>query len=289
MKLLLIFISFILISCEDNSGFNIEYPSGGYGFSKNITNRDFYCFPLMDKMSRRDSFWKAHVGAHFFQLFKEPNVSLKPSHSPIVRLAYSGIYTYIINLTENEITVKTGYGSTWPQLDYNKLTQIERIHCSILRAYYPLDEKRLPNMAPAPPPPPGRPEEEIRRERDFDSIKNNTPDLLKREYYDYLLKKAAVKDTFRFETKKLKISKEEFINFITILNQSGYWNLPFDLTSGSCSGATDADFFSVEVNTGKKYNYVQSLGPCIDTSKFYNACQLLLKMAKIDEIRLDLN
>ena len=290
MKFLLLLFYIALYSCNNHSNLNIEYPSGGYEFSKTITNKNFYCYPLIGKISRRDSFYIAYRNAYFFQIFNEQNISLRPSPKVIFRLVYKDGFdtSYIISLTEDEIILKIGSGRYWPKLDFDKLTNIEQIHYRILRTEYPLDEAKSPNIPPAPLPPPNRPENEIQRERAYDSIKKNTPDLLSREYYDYLLKKAMpnTKDTFSFSTKKIKITNEEFIKFIDQINLSGYWKLPFD--SEYCTGDTDGYDFSLEANTGKKYNYVGYHGPCPgDTTKFYNACQELLKMAKVDDrIRL---
>ncbi|MFT3911479.1 MAG: hypothetical protein QM737_18795 [Ferruginibacter sp.] len=279
MKRLIFLFSIIIAGCN-NSDSNIDYPSGGYDFSKNISNRDFYCYPLIDKVSRRDSFWKAHFDAHVFKLFNEPNISLEPSTQSMVRLVYMGLRTYIIDLTDGEITIKTSDSSTMPRYDYSKLTETERLHFIILRRNYPINEAKPIYVQPAPKPAPGPLEEEQKK---LDSIKNNTPVLLKREYYDYLIKKASIKDTFSFSTTRLQLTTKEFRKFIVMLNQSGYWTLPYDLRSESCIGTTDAAFLSLEINTGKKYNYVESFDACLDTNKFYKVCQQILKMAQIND------
>ena len=55
-----------------------------------------------------------------------------------------------------------------------------------------------------------------------------------------------------------------------------------------CTTAMDGYGYSLEANTGKKYNYVGFVGPCdTDTTKFHKACQELIQMAKVeDRIRL---
>jgi hypothetical protein len=291
MKLLVILFSFFLVSCKDQAGLNIEYPPGGYDFSKNNTDKDAYCFPPAGKISRRDSFHVAHEDAYFFQLFEEPDISLEPARKTIFRLAYSDRFdSYIISLNENEIIVKDGKGRDWLELDYSQLTESEKIHYDILRTDYPIDEKTSFEKNPPPPPPPPYEnliESTTQRRRVWDSIKKVNPELLKNEYYDYLLKKAAsnTKDTFSYSTRHIKIDNDQFLKFITLLNQSDYWKMNYYCY---CTTVTDPYRYSLETNTGKKYNYVGFWGPGeTDTTKFHKACQELIQMAKVDNrIRL---
>jgi hypothetical protein len=196
-------------------------------------------------------------------------------------MAYWGNWDcYMITLTEDGIIVKTGVGSYVRRIDRNKLTEIEKIHFQILREYYPLDEAP-PDYPLPPPPPPGRSEKERQKERLYDSIKNNTPELLDGKYYAYLLKKATAKDTFSFYTAKIKVTKQEFLNFITQLNQSGYWKKGY---SDENCGDTDGFGLSLEVNTGKKYNCAGFDGSCgPDTTLFHKACQRLIIMAQLGD------
>jgi len=281
MKLLSILLTLVLFGCNSQPELNIEYPPGGYEFSKNISNKDFYCYPLIDKITRRDSFYLAYYDAYYFRLFEEPNLSVEPSQKAIFRLTYKGDPAYIINLTEDELTLKTGIGRYWPEIDLDKLTEKERKHYQILRREYPLDEAR-PQSPPAPPPPPDRVEEENRSRKTYDSIKMNTPELLNPKYYDYLLKKAAVKDSFSFSIKKIKITKEEFMTFINLLNQSGYWEVRYDK---KCQEDYWEYYeYSLEANTGKKYNYVGNPGPCDSlTHKFFEARRELFKLANVEK------
>lgn len=281
MKGSILLFLIVLLSCSNHTDIEVVYPPGGYAFSKHITNENFYCHPLIDKISRRDSFWKTYYEGNLFRLFKEPNISLEPSNKPIIRFLYSDFKTHVFILTENEITIKSSSDNYSPQFDFDKLTPIERTHFIILRREYPLDEPRSANIPPDPLPPPG-PEEEYKKK--MDSIKKNTPALLKREYFDYLLKKAVLKDTFSFTTHKIEISEKEFIKFVTMLNQSGYWNLPYNIEYDVCSNVMDNGFLSLEINAGGKYNYVESSTSCVDTSKFYRVCHEILKIAKMSEI-----
>ncbi len=278
---LLLFFSINLFSCNDRADADIKYPEGGYEFSKNITDESFYFYPLIGKISRRDSLWYADSDGYMFQLFKEDNISLRPSLKTIIRMAYRGNWDcYMITLIEDEIIVKTGVGSYNRKIDRNPLTEIEKIHFQILRKYYPLDEAP-PDWPLPPPPPPGRREEERQRERIYDSIKNNTPKLLDGKYYAYLLKKATAKDTFSFTTAKIKITKQEFLNFITQLNQSGYWEKGY--SDENCT-VTHGFGLTLEVNTGKKYNCAGFYGSCVpDTTLFHKACQRLIIMAQLGD------
>ena len=125
---LLLFFSINLFSCNNRTDADIKYPEGGYEFSKNITDESFYFYPLISKISRRDSFWYAYSDNYMFQLFKEDNISLRPSSKTIIRMAYRGNWDcYMITLTEDEIVVKTGIGSYNRKINRNLLTEIEKI------------------------------------------------------------------------------------------------------------------------------------------------------------------
>lgn len=279
---LLLLFSINLFSCSNRADADIEYPEGGYEFSKNITDESFYFYPLIGKISRRDSLWYADSDGYMFQLFKEDNISLQPSSKTIIRMAYRGNWDcYMITLTEDEIVVKTGIGSYNRKINRNALTEIEKIHFQILRQYYPLDEAPPPDWVVPPPPPPDRAEEERQRKRAYDSIKNNTPQLLDGKYYAYLLKKATAKDTFSFTTAKTKITTPEFLSFITQLNQSGYWKKGF--SDENCH-VTHGFNLSLEFNNGKKYNSAGFDGSCMpDTTLFHKACQRLIIMAQLGD------
>ena len=282
-NILIIFTALIYSCSNTDNDLKIDYPPGGYEFSKNITNKDFYCYPLIDKVSRRDSFIIAYHDAYFFHLFKEPNISLKPSRKAMFRLTYKGFDTsYVITLTEDEMIVKIGNGRYWRELDFSKLNEIENKHYQILRRDFPLDEPRSYTPPPPPPPPPDRLEEEIRYNKIYDSIKNNTSELLNPKYYDNLLKKAAVKDSFSFSIKKIKITQAEFIKFVNLLNQSGYWEVRYD---PKCHKEyTEYYEYSLEANTGKKYCYIGNPGPCDSiTNKFFQARRELFRLANVEK------
>ena len=280
INLLFVMLSISIINCGSHD--DMQYPLGGYNFSKNNNNKAG-CFPPTGKTSKRDLFNVAHEAPYFFNLFNEKNLSDEPSPSPIFRLAYSGNFdTYIITLSEDIVVIKTGKGRYWPEQDFSKLTKQENEHYRILKMDYPIDEPKSQEF-PEPQPPPGEVEQMIRRKNTIDSIKKNTPLLLKTEYYDYLVKKITVstKDTFTYSTTKIKITKGQFVHFIDLLNKSTYWAMPY---YNNCCMAMDGYRFSLEANTGKKYNYVGFTGPCDNnTTQFHKACQELIRLAKLDD------
>ncbi len=278
--IILIFLSF---SCNnaDNEP-KIDYPPGGYEFSKNITNKDFYHYPLIGKISRRDSFSITYWDGYFFGLYKEPNISLNPSPDAIFRLSHKGrFHSFIITLTEDEIRVKVSKDYVWPEVDTDKLTQLEQRHFGILHYRFPLDEAKPGDTIPPPPPPPDLEEEYAQRQRSYDSIVANTPQLFNPKYYDYLLKKAAVirKEKFNVTTKRIKISKEDFKRIVDSINASGYWQMPYP---AEYCGAMDAVTYTLEANNGRKYNAVSTEQCFNGNEKFGQACYALMKIARID-------
>lgn len=279
-----IFIPLITLnfSCSNiDNDLKIDYPPGGYEFTKEITDKDFYHYPLIGKISRRDSFYIAYDDGYFFRLFKEPNISLQPADKPIFRLACQGNYeAYIISLFEDKIIVKKSKEIYWPEIDTDKLTQIEFKHWHILRREFPLDEIKPFEKFAAPLPPPIQEEESIRREKERDSIVKNTPQLLNPRYYDYLLKKAAInrQDSFSFTTKVIKISNEEFARVVDLINASGYWKIPYELNWG---WVMDADSYILEANNGIKYNAVKTIDMFEGRYEYRKACEKLIKMARV--------
>ncbi len=294
MKYILVIL---ILSCgcndADNNNASIEIPLGGYDFpdSKDTINKEnIYCYPILKRISRKDSFYEPYYQSYFFNAFKEQNLSLKPADRAIFRLVYQDSYAYVITLTSNEIIVKkgiSGYGNTYPEIGIDNLTPIEQLHLSILKWGFPLDEKRpgseIP-APPAPPPPPDHEEEELRKIKAKDSIIKNTPELFNPAYYAWLLKKAAIKieKPYSFRTERIKITKEKSKTIVDLINASGYWQLAFD--RGYCGDVMDGYGFYLEANNGVKYNLVRGNGPCNnDTSKFHKACQELIKLANLDK------
>ncbi len=106
MKYALLLSCFFLFACNQS----IKYPKGGLAYPKDVDAKDanFYYYPYKDSFSRIDSFWEA-TRYITYQLFNEPNLSLKPSGKDVFRLFYGqalGRFYYLITLTEDTIQLK---------------------------------------------------------------------------------------------------------------------------------------------------------------------------------------
>jgi hypothetical protein len=267
----LLFISFnisvFLIGCNSNKSEN--FPQGGYNYSESISKNDstFYFIPLKIKLSRRDSILYAN-GFRLYQAFDEPNLSIRYLYSDIFRLVYSpGLYNpFIIKLTGNIMTIKiVKQDSSIPIANEDKLTKIEKLHFHILERRYPIGDKKY------------KPFVNIY----LDSMVKEYPELLKPSYYQYLTNKMFTpvlhSDIFITTTKIL--TKGQYDLFINLLNNSGYWNMPYWV---DCSEyASDGWGFTLEANTKEKYNCV-SAGYCGQDDKSFKlkkACQKLIEYA----------
>jgi hypothetical protein len=104
--------------------------------------------------------------------------------------------------------------------------------------------------------------------------------LLNPKYYDYLLKKSAKnrKDSFSFTTKVIKITRKDFERVVNLINASGYWKIPYELSWGMVN---DADSYILEANNGIKYNAVHIIDEFEGSYEFRKACEALIKMAGI--------
>lgn len=273
---------FTIVSCNSHDD-GIQYPEGGYNFPRSGNKNDAGCFPPAGQIPESDSFYWANHEPYFFKLFDEPDLSVEPSPKTLFRLTFrETANTYVISLTKDSIIVKKGEGRYRKDYDFSKLTKQEIVHYRILRVDYPIDTNKPTNLLLQPPVPPETFDDAVRRHEQLDAIRKNTPLLLKTEYYDYLEKKVSIKakDPLTYSTRQMKITDEEFMHFVKLLNQSAYWTLPY---LSYCCDCTHANWYSLEANTGKKYNYVGSDGPCAgDTTAFHQACQLLIDMAHID-------
>jgi hypothetical protein len=120
----------------------------------------------------------------------------------------------------------------------------------------------------------------------FDSLSKIYPELLDPNYYKYLLDKSSSdKEKFEYSLQRIPIKKKRFLSLVNQINESEYWQLPFD---NWCNHPpSDAGGFTLEVNTPKKYNVVFTLSCPADSTKYIKACQELVKYAKMDdEIKL---
>lgn len=267
MKRWVIIASIIFFSCKAS----IHFPEGGYNYPEKINNRDtgFLCYPLIDSLSRKDSFETAFYGKYVLTAFNEPNLSLRPLEEPIFRLIYDSWYEQtIITLTQNKIIIKEGKsGLAYPiDEDTSKLSSLENYHYRILRWNFPLEatsKSRFPSF--------------------FDSITQRYPELLNPDYFKYLTEKVKVpgKESFKYSSKVIHVSNHTFAYLVNLINSSGFWTMPHHVRCEYID--TDAAGFSLEANTSKKYKIVFAVDCFDDHSKFKIACQELVKNAKLDQ------
>ena len=271
MRLFTILFIFCLLGCNNfKKTSNIIFPSGGYSFPNRIDNRDtnFFCYPLKNLISRSDSFREAYYGYYFYHSFNEPNLSLRPTTKTIFRFSYEGWQQqpFIINLSEQAITIKKALRYIYPEEDDNKLTEIEKSQYYLLRRRFPLNENKH------------NPEVKHR----VDSMIKLYPQLLDPNYYRALIAKTVVDDKqpFTYMTETLSITKEKFNYIVNLINESGYWSLPYQIRCDQTP--TDGYGFVLEGNNGIKFNIVKSIGCPGDTSKYTKACQELIKLARLN-------
>ena len=271
MKISILLSSIFLLSCTtQDKHAPIAFPKGGYDFPKFVEAKDsnFYCYPIKNLESPKDSFLDAFYSQRFLPLLNEPNLSIKPFPEPIFRLSYSTaiVPTYIISLTENSITVKKRERTKHVYQD--NLTESERFQWDIFSRFFPI---QINDMSI----------KESRRQY-LDSLIKIYPDLINANYYRALLDKAytVFEHIFTYSTKKISISQAEYNKLVTSINESGYWQLPFKFNCHNIP--TDAGVYTLEANTITKYNIVKSVD-CGDSSKYLDILRVIIKAAKIND------
>jgi len=263
---LIFFISLsAIISCNDDE---IVYPKGGYPYPKYVDAKDttFYCYPLKNIKSTKDSFETANFYP-FLQEFDEYNLSLGPGDKPTFRLIYFDMSTVaIITLKPEQIIVKKLIKGSPGWHDTLKLSQQERFHFDILERFFPLNDTSYKTWKKA----------------YLDSLSSAYPELLDPNYYQSLLDKSiSAKKKFQYSLKIIPITKKSFTSLVKQINESGYWKLPFD---NWCEDVpTDASSFILESNTLQKYNIVQSVSCPDDTTNYIKACQELINYAGMEK------
>ena len=218
----------------------IVYPEGGYEYPKYVEDKDttFYCYPLKDIQSTRDSFESAY-DYNFLKLFDEYNLSFKPKGVTTFRLIYGSSMgaSSVIILTPDQIIAKTqikGWSYAWH--DSTKLAEHERFDFDILQRFYPLNDTSYKE----------------RRKHYFDSLTKENPKLLDPNYYKSLLDKSANwgEEKFEYELKRIPITRKTFYHLVNQISESGYWQLPFE---NKCQDIpTDAAGFILEANNINK-------------------------------------
>lgn len=203
-----------------------------------------------------------------FKDFNEQNISLKPAAQDIFRLRVEGFKQTpsIIIITRQKVVVKKGTEYLYQDEDTNRLTPVERLHFKILQYRYPL-QNILKNKT---------------RHPYFDSLITLYPQLLQASYLKYLCLKVLVprEHPYSYTTATKKISYSTFYSLITQLNAIGYWKMPDKLPCSS--DYSDGDWYSLEANTAKKYNYVSATS-CNEHDAFAKVCQQIIKLAGLDD------
>lgn len=246
------------------------YPKGGYPYpaATDKVDTDFYCYPVRNELSRRDSILWAW-SRPYFDFFHEPNLSIKPMPKETFRFLYGGGFgdMTFITLTQNSLTIKKGYPGqvfAYDSLE-NYLSKQELLHYRILYKHFPFEvnAQRSPE-----------------RKRYLDSLTHLYPQLLDVNYYISLKKKLLLhNEALRpYTTSTKPITCSQFNEIITAINQSGYWSLPHQAPN-VCTAATDQSGFSLEANTRRQYHRVQSIDCEEDTAAFTKACQMIIDLA----------
>jgi len=272
MKLFSFILVTLILSCKNHDKYpEVTFPDGGYELPKHLDKDSiFYFYPIKSIESANDSFHDAFYGNLFLGAFGEPNISTKSFGEPIFRLIYecSTCIAYIITLTPTEIVVKKGDRVDYAKRDDSLLTDLENFHLGTLERNFPIIK--------------GNPKVTFYRQHYLDSLIDLYPKLLDPNYLNFLLAKVFVpcKTPFTYTTTKISISSEEYQHLINMLNESGYWKMPIHI---DCNNAPmDGAGFTLEANTGSKYN-ITKFGSCEDgPTNFIRACQELVKLAKID-------
>lgn len=257
-------------SCD--ASYKIKYPSGGRSYLKNVAanDTDFYFLPFKNTETRKDSFYDA-LQERFYNLFNEPNLSLKPAAKDIFRFVYIGWkkMPLIILLTDEKIIVKKGVQMGYDGIEYDeeRLQPLEKRQLYMLQRFFPFDTAGIHPL----------------RMKYIDSMIGLYPQLRDTKYFLSLMDKAAIPPSqlrSTYTTDTIKPTKKEFYKLIKDINASDYWALSFRVKCNYYPD-TDGDAFSLEANTKEKYNIVLLNGCYNDHLNFTKACQKLIQLAGV--------
>jgi len=271
LSIAIILLCFVF-ACRNAEVPEVEFPAGGYFYPTAVDKRyeDLFCYPLKDSLSPRQSLYDSYFGHHFLAAFDEPNLSLKSQPAAVIRLVYFSVFDQpvVISLMGTQIIVKRGIkGEIYPELDQDRLTEGEKDDFRILENEFPrVDRNTDPKFRPL-----------------IDSLLKLYPQFSDPNFGKALLTKQSlpIKNKFSYTTHRIRITKEKFIELISLINNSEYWTMPYYPTC--VDPDTDVGGFHLEANTKKKYNIVFALDCLTDSSQFRNACRELLKAAKISD------
>jgi hypothetical protein len=247
----------------------LSYPPGGYPYPKNLSGKDtqLYRYPIKDKESRRDSMEDALFCADWRSI-DEPNLSIRPMPADEFRFTFGCALDptlYIIRVTPTQMTIRIGnptdYLANLP--DTNRLEPLDRRLAHILEFNYPIDDTTMHHH----------------RRHYLDSMGRLYPQLYDPAYYLTVRNKEFPhhKPWWTFTSRTIVLQPGEFERLVALINQSGYWKLPYDIPPQE--DVTDGCGYSLEANTTKQYNFVSTGGACMDTGGFAKACQALVDFA----------
>ena len=267
MKYIFLFVVICLVSCtthERNFDGAVKYLS-----KINADDSNYYCLPYKDSLNKKGQF-NGYYDYIFYKRFGGQNLSLKPIEKETYRLIYSDTYkSYSITINEDSIIISKSINHLgYYQTDSTKLSILERDHLRILQFNFPIEEKIL--------------DYPLRKQRLIILVKKY-PKLLDEKYYHNILDKSMTIDgtDFKDEKTKFKISKTKFKNIVEVIDDLGYWKMPFNF---SCPDAPmDGDGFSLEANTKNCYKFVGSSSCPSDNSNFPKICQKIIELAGLEK------
>ncbi len=260
MKLFPLILLILLISCKSD----IKYPAGGYPYPSDYLAQDtnLYYYLLKNIESKKEALADFYM-YKFYQLFKEPNLSLKPNKNETFRLAFRDAFynDIVFTLEENLITVKKGNTDSLYSKS-NQLTSLEKEHLEILKQYYPIEEM----------------DKDSKFKKRTDSLAKVYPQLSDVKYYHRIYEKSFVRTEkkFTFETSRFRITTEKYDSLLNQLNESGFWTLPY--FNEAKKGMLDGFVFTLEANTHKKYKVVTVQTCANNVDKFTKFCQELINL-----------
>lgn len=252
-----------------------KFPPGGYAYPTSLNNKDtgFYLYPLRSLLSRRDSF-RHSFDSLIFSFYGEPNLSLRPFPFTIFRLYFTAYKNrnLVITLTPAELTIKRldeEHGTHI--IDKSGLDSLERWQMRFMTRWFGTDYKADTGLYA------------IRMQYYLDSIRKADPRLDDASYYWHLYRKAIKDDigTSPLSTVKRPVTSADYEAFVSLLNASGYWQMPYKREC-NVEIADGPPYFQLEANTREKYNFVAGSVCPNDTIDFYKACQQLVRLAGVD-------
>lgn len=122
MRFILFWIAgLFFLACRSRERIEISFPEGGFPYPRQneITDENFFQYPVKNIISTRDSFWRSYYDPYFFNSFHEPNLSLRPPEETTFRFSFVGALGYeaVLTMTQNKLYVKatkTGCTSPYP-------------------------------------------------------------------------------------------------------------------------------------------------------------------------------